>query len=131
MSGLDGVLLRRQRLRRMGRISAVYEATGIARSTVGHGLQELRGQAPDSPFGGIRRAQRQSSKMRCGDDPAIRKSGHMVDQYRWQTINERDLTKLVLAQSFQYRSLTLANTAAARHSIPVSCMKYQLSRRSE
>ena len=32
-------------------IAAVAEATGIARSTIGYGLRELRGQAPDWPFG--------------------------------------------------------------------------------
>jgi hypothetical protein len=39
-----------------GGIAAVSEATGIARSTIGYGLRELRGQAPDSSaLGGIRR----------------------------------------------------------------------------
>jgi hypothetical protein len=38
-----------------GGIAAVCEATGIARSTIGYGLRELRGQAPDSALGGIRR----------------------------------------------------------------------------
>jgi hypothetical protein len=38
-----------------GGIAAVCEATGIARSTIGYGLQELRGEAPDSALRGIRR----------------------------------------------------------------------------
>jgi hypothetical protein len=38
-----------------GGIAAVCEATGIARSTIGYGLRELRGDAPDSALGGIRR----------------------------------------------------------------------------
>lgn len=38
-----------------GGIAAVSEATGIARSTIGYGLRELRGGAPDSAFGGVRR----------------------------------------------------------------------------
>ena len=38
-----------------GGIKAVCEATGIARSTIGYGLQELRGAAPDSALRGIRR----------------------------------------------------------------------------
>ena len=38
-----------------GGIAAVCEATGIARSTIGYGLKELRGEAPDSALGGIRR----------------------------------------------------------------------------
>jgi len=38
-----------------GGIAAVSEATGIARSTIGYGLRELRGDAPDSALGGIRR----------------------------------------------------------------------------
>ena len=38
-----------------GGIAAVSEATGIARSTIGYGLRELRGDAPDSAFGGVRR----------------------------------------------------------------------------
>jgi hypothetical protein len=38
-----------------GGIAAVSEATGIARSTIGYGLRELRGEAPDSSLGGIRR----------------------------------------------------------------------------
>lgn len=39
-----------------GGIAAVSEATGIARSTIGRGLDELRGKASDSAQGGIRRA---------------------------------------------------------------------------
>jgi hypothetical protein len=38
-----------------GGIAAVSAATGIARSTIGYGLQELRGTAPDSSVGGVRR----------------------------------------------------------------------------
>ena len=38
-----------------GGIAAVSEATGIARSTIGYGLRELRGTAPDSAGGGVRR----------------------------------------------------------------------------
>ena len=38
-----------------GGIAAVSEATGIARSTIGYGLRELRGDAADSAFGGVRR----------------------------------------------------------------------------
>jgi hypothetical protein len=38
-----------------GGIAAVHEATGIARSTIGYGLRELRGQSPDSALGGVRR----------------------------------------------------------------------------
>jgi hypothetical protein len=38
-----------------GGIAAVSAATGIARSTIGYGLRELRGDAPDSAVGGIRR----------------------------------------------------------------------------
>ncbi len=38
-----------------GGIAAVSEATGIARSTIGYGLRELRGGAPDPALGGIRR----------------------------------------------------------------------------
>ncbi len=38
-----------------GGIAAVSAVTGIARSTIGHGLRELRGTAPDSAVGGIRR----------------------------------------------------------------------------
>jgi Rhodopirellula transposase DDE domain len=38
-----------------GGIAAVSEATGIARSTIGYGLRELRSDAPDSAFGGVRR----------------------------------------------------------------------------
>jgi Rhodopirellula transposase DDE domain len=38
-----------------GGIAAVCEATGIARSTIGYGLRELRGEAPDSALRGIRR----------------------------------------------------------------------------
>lgn len=39
-----------------GGIAAVSGATGIARSTIGRGLDELRGKAPDTVDGGIRRA---------------------------------------------------------------------------
>jgi len=38
-----------------GGIAAVSRATGIARSTIGYGLRELRGKAPDSTLGGVRR----------------------------------------------------------------------------
>ena len=38
-----------------GGIAAVSAATGIARSTIGYGLRELRGEAPDSALGGVRR----------------------------------------------------------------------------
>ncbi len=38
-----------------GGIAAVSAATGIARSTIGYGLRELRGTAPDSALGGVRR----------------------------------------------------------------------------
>ena len=39
-----------------GGIAAVSEATGIARSTIGRGLDELRGKTSDTAQGGIRRA---------------------------------------------------------------------------
>jgi len=39
-----------------GGIAAVSAATGIARSTIGRGLDELRGKAADTAQGGIRRA---------------------------------------------------------------------------
>jgi DDE family transposase len=38
-----------------GGIAAVSAVTRIARSTIGYGLRELRGAAPDSALGGIRR----------------------------------------------------------------------------
>lgn len=38
-----------------GGIAAASEATGIARSTIGYGLRELRGEAPDSALRGVRR----------------------------------------------------------------------------
>ncbi len=38
-----------------GGIAAVSAATGIARSTIGYGLRELRGQTPDSALHGVRR----------------------------------------------------------------------------
>ena len=38
-----------------GGIAAVCAATGIARSTIGYGLRELRGAAPDSALRGVRR----------------------------------------------------------------------------
>ena len=38
-----------------GGIAAVSAATGIARSTIGYGLRELRGTTADSSLGGIRR----------------------------------------------------------------------------
>jgi transposase len=38
-----------------GGIAAVSAATGIARSTIGYGLRELRGDAPDSTLRGVRR----------------------------------------------------------------------------
>ncbi|MGH6777256.1 MAG: ISAzo13 family transposase, partial [Bradyrhizobium sp.] len=38
-----------------GGITAVSAATGIARSTIGYGLRELRGAVPDCAAGGVRR----------------------------------------------------------------------------
>jgi hypothetical protein len=83
-----------------GGIAAVSEATGIARSTIGYGLRELRGEAPDSALRGIRRkgAGRkpltQTDPTLLGDlerlvDPATR--GDPMSPLKWTSKSLRTL----------------------------------------
>jgi hypothetical protein len=89
-----------------GGIAAVSEATGIARSTIGYGLRELRGEASDSAFGGIRRkgAGRkpltQTDPTLLGDlerlvDPATR--GDPMSPLKWTSKSLRNLASALCA----------------------------------
>ena len=62
-----------------GGIAAVCAATGIARSTIGYGLRELRGQAPDSALGGIRRKGAGRKLMTETDPTLLRDLEGLVD----------------------------------------------------
>jgi transposase len=86
-----------------GGIAAVSEATGIARSTIGRGLDELRGKASDSAKGGIRRAGAGRKALSKTDptlisdletivDPSTR--GDPMSPLRWTT---KSLSKLAAA----------------------------------
>jgi Rhodopirellula transposase DDE domain len=89
-----------------GGIAAVSAATGIARSTIGYGLRELRGEAPDSALGGIRRqgAGRkpltQTDPTLLGDlerlvDPATR--GDPMSPLKWTSKSLRNLAAALCA----------------------------------
>ncbi|GAC1340132.1 MAG: ISAzo13 family transposase [Beijerinckiaceae bacterium] len=89
-----------------GGIAAVCEATGIARSTIGYGLRELRGGAPDSALRGIRRkgAGRkpltQTDPTLLGDlerlvDPATR--GDPTSPLKWTSKSLRNLAAALCA----------------------------------
>ena len=86
-----------------GGIAAVSQATGIARSTIGRGLDELRGKASDSAKGGIRRAGAGRKALIETDltlisdletivDPSTR--GDPMSPLRWTT---KSLSKLAAA----------------------------------
>ena len=62
-----------------GGIAAVCAATGMARSTIGYGLRELRGQAPDSALGGIRRKGAGRKPVSDTDPTLPRDLEHLVD----------------------------------------------------
>jgi hypothetical protein len=89
-----------------GGIATVSEATGIARSTIGYGLRELRGEASASAFGGIRRkgAGRkpltQTDPTLLGDlerlvDPATR--GDPMSPLKWTSKSLRNLASALCA----------------------------------
>jgi len=91
-----------------GGIAAVSAATGIARSTIGYGLRELRGAAPDSALGeGVRRkgAGRkpltQTDPTLLGDledlvDPTTR--GDPMSPLKWTTKSLRNLADALRAK---------------------------------
>ncbi|NEJ25825.1 ISAzo13 family transposase [Rhizobium leguminosarum] len=62
-----------------GGIAAVSEATGIARSTIGYGLRELRGSAADSALGGIRRKGAGRKPLTQTDPTLLRDLERLVD----------------------------------------------------
>ena len=83
-----------------GGIAAVSAATGIARSTIGYGLRELRGDAPDSAVGGIRRKGAGRKRLTQTDptllsdlewlvDPATR--GDPMSPLKWTSKSLRNL----------------------------------------
>jgi hypothetical protein len=93
-----------------GGIAAVSEATGIARSTIGYGLRELRGTAPDSALGGIRRkgAGRkpltETDPTLLGDlkelvDPAT--CGDPMSPLKWTSKSLRNLASALCAMGHQ------------------------------
>jgi hypothetical protein len=89
-----------------GGIAAVSEATGIARSTIGYGLRELRGEASDSAFGGIRRKGAGRKPLTQTDptllvdlerlvDPATR--GDPMSPLKWTSKSLRNLASALCA----------------------------------
>ncbi len=89
-----------------GGIAAVSEATGIARSTIGYGLRELRGDAPDSALGGIRRKGAGRKPLTQTDptllsdlerlvDPATR--GDPMSPLKWTSKSLRNLAAALCA----------------------------------
>jgi hypothetical protein len=89
-----------------GGIAAVCEATGIARSTIGYGLRELRGDAPDSALGGIRRKGAGRKPLTQTDptllsdlvglvDPATR--GDPLSPLKWTSKSLRNLANALCA----------------------------------
>lgn len=62
-----------------GGIAAVSAATGIARSTIGYGLRELRGTAQDSALGGIRRKGAGRKPLTQTDPTLLRDLEGLVD----------------------------------------------------
>jgi hypothetical protein len=89
-----------------GGIAAVCEATGIARSTIGYGLRELRCQAPDSALGGIRRKGAGRKPLTETDptllsdledlvDPATR--GDPMSPLKWTSKSLRNLASALCA----------------------------------
>ncbi len=62
-----------------GGIAAVSAATGIARSTIGYGLRELRGTAPDSAEGGVRRKGAGRKPLIQSDPTLLRDLEDLVD----------------------------------------------------
>ncbi len=62
-----------------GGIAAVSAATGIARSTIGYGLRELRGTAPDSTEGGVRRKGAGRKPLIQSDPTLLRDLEDLVD----------------------------------------------------
>jgi hypothetical protein len=89
-----------------GGIAAVCEATGIARSTIGYGLRELRGEAPDSALRGIRRKGAGRKPLTQTDptllsdleglvDPATR--GDPMSPLKWTSKSLRNLANALCA----------------------------------
>ena len=89
-----------------GGIAAVCEATGIARSTIGYGLRELRGDAPDSALRGIRRKGAGRKRLTQTDptllsdleslvDPATR--GDPMSPLKWTSKSLRNLANALCA----------------------------------
>ena len=89
-----------------GGIAAVCEATGIARSTIGYGLQELLGDAPDSALRGIRRKGAGRKPLTQTDptllsdleglvDPATR--GDPLSPLKWTSKSLRNLANALCA----------------------------------
>jgi hypothetical protein len=89
-----------------GGIAAVCAATGIARSTIGYGLRELRGAAPDSAVGGIRRKGAGRKPLTQTDptllsdleglvDPATR--GDPMSPLKWTSKSLRNLAAALCA----------------------------------
>jgi Rhodopirellula transposase DDE domain len=89
-----------------GGIAAVCEATGIARSTIGYGLRELRGDAPDSALRGIRRKGAGRKPLTQTDptllsdleglvDPATR--GDPLSPLKWTSKSLRNLANALCA----------------------------------
>ncbi|SDC97783.1 Rhodopirellula transposase DDE domain-containing protein [Sphingomonas sp. YR710] len=101
-----------------GGIVAVSAATGIARSTIGYGLRELRGTAPDSSVGGVRRKGAGRKPLTQTDptllsdlerlvDPQTR--GDPMSPLKWTSKSLRNLAAALCAMG--HRSATTASGA--------------------
>lgn len=89
-----------------GGSAAVSAATGIARSTISYGLRELRGQAPDSALGGVRRKGAGRKPLTETDpthlsdleglvDPSTR--GDPMSRWKWTSKSLRNLSSALCA----------------------------------
>ena len=93
-----------------GGIAAVCAATGIARSTIGYGLRELRGQAPDSALGGVRRKGAGRKRATVTDPTLLRDLERLVDPatrgdpmspLKWTSKSLRNLAGALCAMGHQ------------------------------
>ncbi|SIT59382.1 conserved hypothetical protein [Mesorhizobium prunaredense] len=83
-----------------GGIAAVSAATGIARSTIGYGLRELRGTVPDTAaLSGVRRkgagrkpfADRPDARQRSGKACGAATRGDPMSPLKWTSKSLRNL----------------------------------------
>jgi transposase len=90
-----------------GGIAAVCAATGIARSTIGYGLRELRGTAPDSALRGVRRKGAGRKPLTETDPTLLSDLERLVDP----------ATRGDPMSPLKWTSKSLRNLAAALHAL--------------